>query len=158
MVPLRTASKKPQRGAGRGRSWLRPRVFAAGSAVTRPRLSARPATVLTGGYDTISGMSRLPTGRAEDERRLFVADPDALDELGLTIDQLADPDVRSAVIRCEHPDFTEALQDGRWEVELGDGPMNPRLHLAMHEVVATSCGTTRRPKFGTPGATARSWG
>jgi hypothetical protein len=48
-------------------------------------------------------MSRRSTARAEDERRLFTADPDALDELGLTIDQLADPDVRSAVIRC--PEF-----------------------------------------------------
>jgi len=82
-------------------------------------------------------MSRRSTGRAQDERRLFVADPDALDELGVTIDQLADPDVRSAVIRGEHPEFAEALQDGRGEVELGDGPMNPRLHLVMHEVVAT---------------------
>jgi hypothetical protein len=82
-------------------------------------------------------MSRRSTARAEDERRLFTADPDALDELGLTIDQLADPDVRSAVIRCEHPEFEQALQEGRREVQLSDGPMNPRLHLAMHEVVAT---------------------
>jgi hypothetical protein len=56
-------------------------------------------------------MSRRSTGRAQDERRLFVADRGAHDELGLTIDQLADPDVRSAVIRCEHPEFAEALHE-----------------------------------------------
>jgi hypothetical protein len=82
-------------------------------------------------------MSPRLTGRAEEGRRLFIADPGALEELGLTNDQLADPDVRSTVIRCEHPEFAQALEDGRREVELGDGPMNPRLHLAMHEVVAT---------------------
>ncbi|MGA2014626.1 MAG: DUF1841 family protein [Solirubrobacteraceae bacterium] len=82
-------------------------------------------------------MSRRSTGRAEDERRLFVADPDALEELGSKIDQLAKPDVRSAVIRCEYPEFAQALQEGRGEIDLGDGPMNPHLHLAMHEVVAT---------------------
>lgn len=82
-------------------------------------------------------MSRQSTEGAQDERRLFVADPDVLDELGVTIDQLADPDVRSAVIRGEHPEFADALHDGREEVDLGHGPINPRLHLAMHEVVAT---------------------
>lgn len=68
---------------------------------------------------------------------MFVAGSDALRELGLTVDQLADPDVRSAVIRCEHPEFAAALEEGRREIDLGDGPMNPRLHLAMHEAVAT---------------------
>jgi hypothetical protein len=82
-------------------------------------------------------MSQRSSARAEDERRRFIADPDALDKLGLTIDQLADPDARSAVIRWEHPEFAVALQEGRREVELGHGPMNPRLHVAMHEVVAT---------------------
>ena len=69
-------------------------------------------------------MSQRSNGRGEDERRGFVADPAVLDELGVTIDQLADPDMRSFVIRGEHPEF-------------GGGPMKPRLHLAMHEVVAT---------------------
>jgi len=92
--------------------------------------------VLTGRCGTIPGMSQRSNG-AEDQRRLFIADPDALAELGLTIDELADPDVRSAVIRCEHPEFERALQEHHDEIELGDGPMNPRLHLAMHEIVAT---------------------
>jgi len=47
------------------------------------------------------------------------------------------PSVRSLVIRHEHPEFKEALREGRREVEGVDGPLNPRLHLAMHEIVAT---------------------
>ena len=51
--------------------------------------------------------------------------------------QLSDPDVRSVVIRHEHPEFEQALKEGRREIEGADGPMNPRLHLTMHEIVAT---------------------
>ena len=67
----------------------------------------------------------------------FVADPQVLAELGLRLEDLADPDVRSYVICHEHPEFEEALGAGREEIDLGGGPVNPRLHLAMHEVVAT---------------------
>ncbi|MGZ6576401.1 MAG: hypothetical protein ACXVHJ_36125, partial [Solirubrobacteraceae bacterium] len=31
----------------------------------------------------------------------------------------------------------EALKEGRREIDGGDGPMNPRLHLKLHEIVAT---------------------
>jgi hypothetical protein len=41
------------------------------------------------------------------------------------------------VIRGEHPELEEALTSGWREIDLGQGPMNPRLHLTMHEVVAT---------------------
>jgi hypothetical protein len=71
------------------------------------------------------------------ERRRFVADPDVLSDLELTVEDLADPDVRSLVVRAEHPEYEEALQSGLGEVDLGHGPVNARLHLAMHEVVAT---------------------
>jgi len=73
----------------------------------------------------------------EGDRRRFVADPDALAALDLKLGQLSDPNVRSVVIRHEHPEFEEALKEGRREIEGSDGPMNPRLHLTMHEVVAT---------------------
>lgn len=73
----------------------------------------------------------------EDQRRRFVADPGALAALGVEVEQLSDPDVRSLVIRHEHPEFDEALKEGRREIEGLDGPMNPRLHLRMHEIVAT---------------------
>jgi hypothetical protein len=45
--------------------------------------------------------------------------------------------VRSVVIRHEHPEFEEALKEDRSEIEGSDGPMSPRLHLTMHEIVAT---------------------
>jgi len=73
----------------------------------------------------------------QDQRRRFVADPDALVAVGVEVEQLSDPDVRSLVIRHEHPEFEQALKEGRREIEGPGGPMNPRLHLTMHEIVAT---------------------
>lgn len=71
------------------------------------------------------------------ERRRFVADPDVLAALDMSITDLADPDARSFVIRHEHPEFEDALNADLEEIDLGHGPINPRLHLTMHEVVAT---------------------
>ncbi len=82
-------------------------------------------------------MSSPPDVPGEIERKRFVADADVLDALDVRIEDLADPDVRSFVIRHEHPELDRALEKGRNEIDLGEGPMNPRLHLAMHEIVAT---------------------
>lgn len=82
-------------------------------------------------------MSPQPGADREDQRRRFVADPDVLAEFGVAIEQLSDPDIRSLVIRHEHPEFEEALNEGRGEIEGPGGPMNPRLHLTMHGIVAT---------------------
>jgi hypothetical protein len=70
------------------------------------------------------------------ERGRFIADPKSLVNLNLSTADLADPDVRSVVIRHEHPEFERALCEDISEVDLGHGPMNPRLHLTMHEIVA----------------------
>ncbi len=75
--------------------------------------------------------------RGADERRHFVADPDALAELHLTLTDLADPDMRALVIRHEHPELDQPLRADRPDVEIDGEPINPRLHLAMHEIVAT---------------------
>jgi hypothetical protein len=82
-------------------------------------------------------MSRQPPGPSEIDRKQFVADADVLAALGFTIEELGDPDVRTLVIRHEHPEFDDALEKGLDEIDLGEGPMNPRLHLAMHQIVAT---------------------
>jgi hypothetical protein len=81
----------------------------------------------------------MPSGRAaqDDVRRRFVADPQVLAELELSLADLADPDMRALVIRREHPEFEEALQAGQDELEVAGAPMSPRLHIAMHEIVAT---------------------
>ena len=82
-------------------------------------------------------MSPKSPTRDGDGRLGFVAEPAVLAELDLTVADLADPDVRSLVIRHEHPELDRALRGGRREVEVDGAPVNPRLHLAMHEIVAT---------------------
>lgn len=81
-------------------------------------------------------MAEMRETEAE-ERRRFIADPQALAALGLSLEELADPDLRSAVIRREHPDLERALREGRSEVDVGGEPVNARLHLLMHEIAAT---------------------
>jgi hypothetical protein len=82
-------------------------------------------------------MSRQPRTPSEIDRQQFVGAADVLAALGVTVEELADPDVRMMVRRHEHPEFEDALTQGLEEIDLGDGPMNPRLHLAMHGIVAT---------------------
>lgn len=48
-----------------------------------------------------------------------------------------DPDERSVLIRLAHPDLDDAIEDDVETVVVAGEPMNPRLHLAIHEVVAT---------------------
>ena len=68
-------------------------------------------------------------------RRTFaVGGPLIVDDDGeLTIDP-ADSDERARAIRWEHPEYAEALADPVGDA-LVDGT-NPRLHLALHEIVA----------------------
>lgn len=58
-------------------------------------------------------------------------------ELELRLEDLDDEDVRAVVIRQEHPEFEEALRAGVREIDGPSGPMNPRVHLLMHGIVAT---------------------
>ncbi|QIZ33634.1 DUF1841 family protein [Saccharopolyspora sp. ASAGF58] len=45
-----------------------------------------------------------------------------------------DPDERDILIMREHPEYRRALEDPSWEGEIGG--VNPRLHVALHEMVA----------------------
>ena len=47
------------------------------------------------------------------------------------------PDERAILIRLAHPHLADAIEEGRETVVVGGQPTNPRLHLAIHEVVAT---------------------
>ena len=49
----------------------------------------------------------------------------------------ADESDRHFLIVAEHPELAEAIDANQDEIELEGVPMSPRLHLAMHEVVAT---------------------
>jgi hypothetical protein len=47
-----------------------------------------------------------------------------------------DPDERAIMIGLAHPQLGDAIGDGAEEVRVGGATMSPRLHLAIHEVVA----------------------
>jgi len=48
-----------------------------------------------------------------------------------------DPDERSVLILLAHPELDDTIREGKETVVVGGEEMNPRLHLAVHEVVAT---------------------
>jgi Domain of unknown function (DUF1841) len=82
-------------------------------------------------------MSGHPPASDDDAHRRFIADPEVLAALAVNVEDLGDRDVRATVIRHEHPEFDRAFEERLDQVDLGYGPINPRLHLAMHEIVAT---------------------
>ncbi len=74
---------------------------------------------------------------ARQARLAVIASPEALAAVGLASEDLADRDARAVAIRAEHPEFAQALTDGRDHVSVGGSDVNIRLHLAMHEIVAS---------------------
>lgn len=88
----------------------------------------------------------MPSDATGPAARLAVALP-PLDErarrrardLGWQLDLLdpRDPDERAVLIRLAHPDHDDAIDDGRETIEVDGRETNPRLHLTIHEVVAT---------------------
>ena len=48
----------------------------------------------------------------------------------------SDPDERALLIRAAHPELDAAITDGRETAVVEGQEINPRLHLAIHEVVA----------------------
>lgn len=85
----------------------------------------------------LPGVSGGPSIEEQRARQQFVADPVVLAELDLRVEDLADEDLRGVVIRAEHPEFEQALEAGVREFDGPNGPVNPRLHLIMHGIVAT---------------------
>ena len=77
-------------------------------------------------------------GRDNEARRAFAAPAahgsfDGVDLASLDPD---DEDERALLIRAEHPELASAIERGDQEVELDGRSMSPRLHLAIHEIVA----------------------
>jgi hypothetical protein len=72
-----------------------------------------------------------------EERRRFAAPPapGVFDDVALALLDPADPDARSFLIRAEHSELAGALEHEDDEVDVGD--VNPRLHLTIHEIIAT---------------------
>jgi hypothetical protein len=65
----------------------------------------------------------------------MVASEEALGRIGVRVEDLADPDVRAAAIRADHPDLERALREGHDEVMIDGQPVSIRMHFAMHEVL-----------------------
>jgi hypothetical protein len=70
------------------------------------------------------------------ERLSLIASEEALASVGARVEDLADPDVRAVAIRADHPEFDEALRNGKDELIVDGEPMSIRLHLTMHQVLA----------------------
>lgn len=81
------------------------------------------------------------------ERLALIASDRALASVDARAEDLADPDVRAVVIRADHPELDRALRDGRDEIKVNGEPVSIRLHLQMHQVLATQTGR-RRPARG----------
>lgn len=77
----------------------------------------------------------MPPAESEARRR-FIADEATLAEFDLSPVDLADADLRGELIRREHPDLDRALGEGHATAEVNGHPVNARMHLLMHEVVA----------------------
>lgn len=75
---------------------------------------------------------------SEQERKDFAAPSVAGTYRGLDLARLDrdDEDERRFLIEAEHPELHEALHGGADEVAVDGIVMNPRLHVAMHEIVA----------------------
>jgi hypothetical protein len=55
----------------------------------------------------------------------------------LSLLDASDPDERSVLIRLAHPTLDDAIERGEDELIVDGRVMNPRLHLMIHEIVAT---------------------
>lgn len=86
------------------------------------------------------------TDGAMTERLTLIADANTLEALGITVQQLADPDTRAVAIRRDHPDLDRALRSGGDVIEVAGEPMNIRLHLAMHQAVAAQLADNDPPE------------
>jgi hypothetical protein len=74
----------------------------------------------------------------DDDRRTFAVPParGTYDEIDLSFLDPSDPDDRHILIEAEHPELHAALRADQDEIDVGGEPMSPRLHIAMHEIVA----------------------
>jgi hypothetical protein len=77
---------------------------------------------------------------ADDAERLAFAIPpvdDPPDWIEIELLDPTDPDDRALLIRAAHPELDAAIADGRETAVVGSQEINPRLHMALHEVVAS---------------------
>lgn len=68
-------------------------------------------------------------------------------ELDFSLLDPNDEDERRILIEAEHPDLRDALEAGADEVTIGGRTFSPRMHIAMHEVVATQIWDDNPPEM-----------
>jgi hypothetical protein len=95
--------------------------------------ASRPAAATDGTLP-----SALDDGTGDHARRAFAVPPGKGRHRGIDLALLdpSDPDDRSILVEAEHPEFARALDRGD-EVRMNGQRVNPRLHLALHEIIAT---------------------
>lgn len=78
------------------------------------------------------------TTASEEARRRYACLPARGRYQGIELEHLdpADPDDRRMLIEAAHPELHRALRRGDDEIVIHGVPMSPRLHVAMHEIVA----------------------
>ena len=59
----------------------------------------------------------------------------------------ADEDDRRVLILSEHPELAQALDSDQEEGKLEEGEMNPRMHIAVHEIVANRLWADNPPEM-----------
>jgi Domain of unknown function (DUF1841) len=71
------------------------------------------------------------------ERRRFACPPERgrFRDIDLSLLDPTDPDERHLLILAEHPDLARAIERGEQEVVIDGEPINPRLHITMHELI-----------------------
>jgi hypothetical protein len=84
-----------------------------------------------------------------DEARLEFACPRGqgrFGDLDLALLDPAEPDERRFLILAEHEELARAIEDGEGEALVGGEPVNPRLHITIHEIVASQLWADARPE------------
>lgn len=82
-----------------------------------------------------------------DELRIWLAPAvgSATGEGDLNLLDPSDENDRAVLIRAQHPEMVAAIERGEDEIKVDDETINPRLHLAMHELVANRLWTGDPP-------------
>lgn len=85
---------------------------------------------------------------SSDHIRAWLAPPPGASLGGIDVTMLdpGDEDDRALLVRAQHPDLAAAIDDGHDEIDVDGEPMNPRLHLAIHEVVAAQLWSGEPPQ------------
>lgn len=82
-------------------------------------------------------------------RRSWLLPPAAgvFDGMDLSLLDPADGDDRHVLILSEHPELAQALDSDQEEGKLEEGEMNPRMHIAVHEIVANRIWDNNPPQM-----------